>query len=157
MELKDYVRILHKSWVLIVACTLLGVGAAAAYSLTLAPKYQATTQLYVSVRSAEGAATGDLVNGTSFARQAVTSYVDVVNSALVLDKVIDELKLDVSAQQLAPTIAASSPLNTVLIDVTVTNTDPVKAAAIANSVGATFADVVTNQLEKPEGETASPV
>ncbi|HEV7847876.1 MAG TPA: polysaccharide biosynthesis tyrosine autokinase [Mycetocola sp.] len=157
MELKDYVRILHKSWILIVACTLLGVGAAAAYSLTLAPKYQSTTQLYVSVRASEGAATGDLVQGTSFARQAVTSYVDVVNSALVLDRVIDELGLDMTAQQLAPTIAASSPLNTVLIDVTVTNTDPVQAAAIANSVGVTFADVVTNQLEKPEGETASPV
>jgi succinoglycan biosynthesis transport protein ExoP len=157
LELKDYVRILHKSWILVVACTLLGVGAAAAYSLTLAPKYQSTTQLYVSVRSAEGAATGDLVNGTSFARQAVTSYVDVVNSALVLDKVIDELNLDMTAQQLAPTIAADSPLNTVLINVTVTNTDPVQAAAIANSVGATFADVVTNQLEKPEGETASSV
>ncbi|PWC07594.1 polysaccharide biosynthesis tyrosine autokinase [Mycetocola zhujimingii] len=157
MELKDYVRILHKSWILIVACTLLGIGAAAAYSLVLPAKYQTTTQLYVSVRASEGAATGDLVQGTSFARQAVTSYVDVVNSALVLDKVVDELDLDTTAQQLAPSITANSPLNTVLIDVTVTNTDPVEAAEIANAVGATFADVVTNQLEKPEGETASPV
>lgn len=157
LELKDYVRILHKSWILIVACTLLGVGVAAAYSLMLAPKYQSTTQLYVSVRASEGAATGDLVQGTSFARQAVTSYVDVVNSALVLDRVIDELELKMTAQQLAPSIVASSPINTVLINVTVTNTDPVKAAEIANAVGVTFADVVTNQLEKPEGETASPV
>ncbi|MFU8945394.1 polysaccharide biosynthesis tyrosine autokinase [Mycetocola zhadangensis] len=157
MELRDYVRILHKSWILIVACTLIGVGAAAAYSLTLAPKYQSTTQLYVSVRASEGAATGDLVQGTSFARQAVISYVDVVNSAVVLDKVIDELELDLTPQQLAPSITAASPLNTVLINVTVTNTDPIQAAAIANSVGATFTDVVTNQLEKPEGEAASPV
>ncbi|AWB85663.1 polysaccharide biosynthesis tyrosine autokinase [Mycetocola zhujimingii] len=157
MELKDYVRILHKSWILILACVLLGVGVAAAASLAMAPKYQSTTELYVSVRAAEGAATGDLVQGTSFARQAVTSYVDVVNSALVLDQVIEELDLDMTAQELAPLVEATSPLNTVLINVTVTSTDPVTATDIANSVGATFADVVTTQLEKPAGETASPV
>ena len=40
------------------------------------------------MRSGDAAATGDLVQGTNFARQAVTSYVDVVDSAVVLDRVI---------------------------------------------------------------------
>ncbi|WP_022890736.1 polysaccharide biosynthesis tyrosine autokinase [Agromyces italicus] len=155
MELRDYVRILHKSWVLILVCLLLGVGAAAAYSIVVAPKYEATTELYVSVRAGEGSATGELVQGTTFARQAVTSYVDVVNSAIVLDPVIAELGLDMTAGELAPHVVASSPLNTVLIDITVTENDPEQAAEIANAVGAHFADVVVNDLEKPEGEGAS--
>ncbi|MDJ0323905.1 polysaccharide biosynthesis tyrosine autokinase [Cryobacterium sp. PH31-AA6] len=157
MELKDYIRIFHKSWTLILALTLFGIAGAAGASIATTPKYVATTQLYVSVQAAAGAATGDLLQGTSFARQAVTSYVDVVNSAIVLDEVIKELNLDMTASQLASTVTSSSPLNTVLIDVTVSNSDPELAAKIANSVGANFSKIVVDRLEKPDGEAASPV
>ncbi|TFC47184.1 polysaccharide biosynthesis tyrosine autokinase [Cryobacterium shii] len=157
MELKDYLRIFHKSWILILACTLFGIAAAAGAAIATTPKYIANTQLYVSVQASAGAVTGDLVQGTSFARQAVTSYVDVVNSAIVLDEVITELNLDATAAQLASTITSTSPLNTVLIDVSVTNSDPELAAQIANSVGQNFSKIVVDRLEKPDGDAASPV
>ncbi|WP_022885783.1 polysaccharide biosynthesis tyrosine autokinase [Glaciibacter superstes] len=157
MELRDYVRIFHKSWILIVACTLLGIAGAAAFSIASTPKYVASTQLYVSVKAAADTGSGELVQGSSFARQAVTSYVDVVNSAIVLDDVIAELNLDLTSPQLAQMVSSSSPLNTVLIDVTVTNSDPELAAKIANSVGQNFSRIVVDELEKPEGEAASPV
>ncbi|TFD16312.1 polysaccharide biosynthesis tyrosine autokinase [Cryobacterium sp. TMT4-10] len=157
MELKDYLRIFHKSWILILACTLFGIAAAAGAAIATTPKYVASTQLYVSVQAASGAGTTDLVQGTSFARQAVTSYVDVVNSAIVLNEVIKELKLDVTAAQLASTVTSASPLNTVLINVTVSNSDPELAAKIANSVGQNFSKIVVDRLEKPDGEAASPV
>ncbi len=154
MELHDYLRILRKNWILIVVCTLLGVAVASAVSITTTPKYQSTAELYVSVKSAAGTGTSDLVQGTSFARQAVTSYVSVVDSARVLQPVIKELGLDLTVQQLAGKVAASSPLNTVLIDITVTDNSPATAAKIANSVGKNLADVVVNVLEKPaEGGT----
>ncbi len=155
MELRDYVRILHKSWVLILASLLFGLGVAAGYSIVIAPKYQAATELYVSVRSGDAAATGDLVQGTNFARQAVTSYVDVVDSAIVLDRVIEQLALDTTSRELATQVQATSPLNTVLIEIVVTDGDPVAAAEIANAVGTNFAEVVVNDLEKPEGDAAS--
>ena len=155
MELRDYLRILHKNWILIVTCTLLGVAAASVVSIFATPKYVSNTELYVSVRSGGETATGDLVQGTSFARQAVTSYVSVVNTARVLQPVIENLNLDLTAQQLSSQVSASSPLNTVLIEVTVTDDDPLLAAKIANSVGENLIDVVVNVLEKPEGEGAS--
>lgn len=155
MELRDYLRILQKNWILIVACTLLGIAAASAVSIASTPKYVSTTDLYVSVRSGSDSASSELVQGTSFARQAVTSYVSIVNSASVLDPVIDELGLDMTSRQLGGMISASSPLNTVLIQITVTNADPELAAEIANSVGANLADVVVNVLEKPEGDGES--
>lgn len=158
MELRDYVRILHKSWILILVCTLLGVAAAATYSLLVSPKYESTTQLYVSVRS-EGTGTGDLVQGTTFARQVVASYVDVVSSALVLAPVVDELSLEVSAPELAKQVTATSPLDTVLIDITVTDENPELAAAITDATAASFTRAVQEELEKPvgEGAGASPV
>lgn len=51
MELRDYLRILHKHWISIVAITLIGVLAAAGLSMLSTPKYDATTQIYVSVWS----------------------------------------------------------------------------------------------------------
>lgn len=155
MELRDYLRILQKNWILIVACMLLGVAAASAYSIAATPKYVSTTDLYVSVRSGSDSASSELVQGTSFARQAVTSYVSIVNSASVLDPVIEELHLDMTSRQLASMVSATSPLNTVLIQITVTNADPAAAADIANAIGTNLADVVVNVLEKPEGDGES--
>ena len=157
MELKEYVRILHKSWILILSCILLGLAGGAITSILATPKYVASTQLYVSVQAAAGAATGDLVQGTSYARQAVISYVDVVNSAIVLDEVIAELKLDMTAAQLAQAVTSSSPPDTVLLNITVTDSDPAMAAELANSVGSNFSRIVVEKLEKSGVDSVSPV
>ncbi|MEZ3157330.1 polysaccharide biosynthesis tyrosine autokinase [Microbacterium sp. BWR-S6Y] len=154
MELRDYLRILHRNWILILALTILGGAGAYGYSLLQTPTYEASTQLYVSVRS-ESSGVSELAQGTNFARQAVVSFVDVVDSALVLDRVIDDLNLDESAQQLAKSIDASSPTNSVIISIKASNANAELAASIANSVGTNFANVVVNQLEKPDGSAAS--
>ncbi|WP_435743037.1 polysaccharide biosynthesis tyrosine autokinase [Microbacterium sp. PMB16] len=157
MELRDYVRVLHRNWILILVLLLLGLAGGAGYAAMQEPKYTASTQLYVSVRT-EGAATGDLVQGTTFARQMVTSYVDVVGTALVLEPVIEELGLDDSVSGLSGRVTATTPLNTVLIDITATDRDPDQAAAIANTVASSFQDAVQNTLEQPAAEGAvSPV
>lgn len=154
MELRDYLRILHRNWILILAMTILGGAGAFGYSLLQTPSYEASSQLYVSVRS-DSSGISELAQGTSFARQAVVSFVDVVDSAVVLDRVIDDLNLDTTAQKLAGSISASSPQNSVIITIRATAADADMAAAIANSVGSNFADVVVNRLEKPEGEATS--
>ena len=51
MELTDYIRILRKSWILIVLATLLGVGVAAAYSLTRTPIYVSSSTVFVSTQA----------------------------------------------------------------------------------------------------------
>ena len=157
MELRDYIRILHKNWLIISILFLAGAGAGAAYSLAQTPQYQTSTQLYVSVRS-EDAATGDLVQGTNFARQIVTSYVEVVPTALVLQPVIDELDLEMTVPELAAHISAEAPLNTVNISISVTDADPELAAAIADSTATSLASAVSTTLEPPTSAgAASPV
>ena len=154
MELQDYLRIFRKNWVLILVSTLIITGAAAAWSMIQTPKYQATSQLYVSVRTGD-ASVGDLSQGTNFVRSAVTSYVDVVGTAIVMDQVSEELGGALSPTELASAVSASSPTNTVLINISATDSDPEQAALVANTTSAVFADVVTNQLERPsEGAPA---
>ena len=157
MEFRDYVRILRRNWVLILILVVVGVAGGFGVSLLQQPKYVATTQLYISVRTT-GAATVDLVQGQTFARQMVTSYVDIVSTPLILDPVVEKLGLDKTTAELASQVTATARLNTVLIDVNVADTDPRRAAEIANAVAESFTSAVQNTLERPAGSAeASPV
>lgn len=154
LELQDYLRIFRKSWVLILASTMIVTGLSAVWSMMQTPSYKATAQLYVSVRTGD-TSVGEMQQGTSYARQAVTSYVDVVDTSIVMDKVSAELGGSPTASELARSVSASSPTNTVLINISAVSHDPEEASLIANTTSSVFSDVVTNQLERPsEGAPA---
>ncbi|GAA2239736.1 polysaccharide biosynthesis tyrosine autokinase [Herbiconiux moechotypicola] len=151
MTLQDYIRVLRKGWVFIVIGVLLGIAAGSALAIVATPRYQSMTKIFVSVQSTDTSSPGELVSGNSYAQQKVKSYVDVVGSPSVLDPVIRELGLDVSAAELANQITASSNTGTVIIEITATDTDPQMAANIANATASSFQTVVVDQLEKPSG------
>ena len=154
MELKDYIRIIRKRWRIIVAAMLV-VLAGAALATALSPKvYEAQTRLFVSTSG--GSDTGALLQGSSFTQQRVLSYADVITTPTVLDPVIQTLKLDTTAEKLGTQITATVPLDTVLIEVAVTNTDPRLAAQVADAVGNQFTKTVAD-LESVSGTTSSPV
>ncbi len=153
LDLRDYVRVLRKYWVLVVVASLVGLGAGAFLSLASTPQYKSTTRLWVSVRADEGTGVGDLTQGSNFVRQSVTSYVDVVTSALVMDEVAAQL--GGNASELASRVSASSPANSVLIDISAVGEDPAATAELANVTGDAFSNAVMNVLERPsEGSPA---
>ncbi len=154
MELKDYVTIVRKRWVSIVLVTVLAVTGAMALSLLSKPTYQASSQVFVSVNSA--GTTADLLQGSSYSQNQVKSYTDLVTSPRVLAPVIEELGLGVTPDVLAKSVTADSPLNTVLINITVTSTIPKSASDIANAIADSLGTQVA-QLEKPSSGAASPV
>src|SRR5699024_5332270 len=131
MELRDYLRILRKKWLLVTVMTVLGIGAGFVPVMLMPSTYEANTQLYVSVRS-DVSTTGDLMQGNSFAREVVSSYADVVGTSVVLQPVIDELELDTTVSELAEKVQASTPEGSVLIYIAAEDTDPAQASAIAD-------------------------
>ncbi|HZL01912.1 MAG TPA: polysaccharide biosynthesis tyrosine autokinase [Cellulomonas sp.] len=154
MELQDYLGILRKRWISIVVLTVLATAAAVGASLLTTPLYQASTQVYVSVQG--GTTTSEMLQGANFTRQQVTSYAKLVTSPLVLTPVIDSMGLDERAETLAGRVTADSPLNTSLIDITVTDPNPAIAAALADAIAAKFTEVISD-LEKPESGGPSTV
>jgi succinoglycan biosynthesis transport protein ExoP len=154
VELKDYIRIIRKRWRIIIAAMLV-VLAGAALATALSPKvYEANTQLFVSTSG--GNDTSALLQGSSFTQARVKSYADVIATPKVLDPVIEGLKLDTSAEKLATQITATVPLDTVLIEVAVTDPSPRQAADIANAVGIQFTNTVAD-LENVGNGKSSPV
>ena len=140
MELQDYLGILRKRWISIVVLTVLATAAAVGASLLTTPLYQASTQVYVSVQG--GTTTSEMLQGANFTRQQVSSYAKLVTSPLVLTPVIDSMGLDERAETLAGRVTADSPLNTSLIDITVTDPNPAIAAAIADAIAAKFLSLI---------------
>ncbi|MDJ0351056.1 polysaccharide biosynthesis tyrosine autokinase [Cryobacterium sp. PH29-G1] len=155
MELRDYIRILRKSWVLIVLCTLVAVGAASAYSIVQTPQYSATSKVFVSTQSS--GSTSDLAQGNSFSVARVKTYSALVTTPIVLLPVVATLNLGITADELAARVAASAPLDTSIIDITVTDTDPVRAADTANAISASLT-LIVEDIETPVSvDAASPV
>lgn len=156
MELSEYISILRKNWLLIIATTLLGLGGGAGLSLLATPEYESNTQLYVSVRPTDGN-TMELVQGASYSQNIINSYVAVVETGIVLDPVVDELQLDMTGAQLASYVSVTSPTDSALINVTATSPSADQAAAIAGAVGESLKDVVDTGLETETQSGENPI
>ncbi|GAA5205027.1 polysaccharide biosynthesis tyrosine autokinase [Microbacterium kyungheense] len=154
MELTDYIRILRKNWVIIVVATLVGIGVGAVWSLTRTPEYEAQSTVFVSTQA--GSTIQELQQGSSFTQSRVQTYSNLVTTPIVMNPVIAELDLGMTAGELGAEVEASAALNTTLITITVTDTDPVRAADIANALGASLTSAV-EKLETPNGTETSPV
>ncbi|HTY72117.1 MAG TPA: polysaccharide biosynthesis tyrosine autokinase [Actinomycetes bacterium] len=151
MDLRDYMRLMRKRWRIISVCVLLGMLGAAAIT-ALSPKvYAAHAQLFVSAR-ATAEDLSSAFQGSSFTQQRVKSYADIVSTPIVTSPVIKQLHLSVSDDQLASQISATNPLDTVLLNISVSDHDPRQAQRIANAVAVQFTQVVS-RLETPSGST----
>lgn len=154
MELSDYIRILRKNWIIILVATLVGLGAAATYSLTRTPTYESSSTVFVSTQTSGSVA--ELQQGSSFAQARINTYVGLVTTPVVMNPVIAELGLEMTAGQLAGSVSASSATGQTLITITVEDTDPVAAAEIANALAASLSAAVP-ALEPASAEGASQI
>ena len=137
MELIQYWRLIVQNRIVIGASTLVGLVIAAAITFTTTPLYESQAQIFVST-PASTLDISALATGSSFSQQRVKSYAQIINSPKTLEPVIQRLNLKMDATTLSSMVTASAPLDTVLISLTVTDTDPKRAAKIANAVADQF-------------------
>ncbi|HPK91067.1 MAG TPA: Wzz/FepE/Etk N-terminal domain-containing protein, partial [Dermatophilaceae bacterium] len=151
MELQDYLKVVRKRWRVIVAVVLVFVGLAAAGSLASEKVYESRTQFFVSTTGAGD--NGALLQGSTFTQQRVKSYAQLLTTPRVLGPVAASVGVtgDVAGQ-----VRATTPPDTVLIDVAVRDTDPARAQAMGEAIATEFPAAVT-ELESPAGAEASPV
>lgn len=149
MTLQDYIDALRRQWIVIVALTVLGAGAAFGYARTLPPEYSSTAAVMVIAQ--RGDSTNELVQGSSYVQSLVQTYAVLASSPLVLSPVIEELDLDETATQLAKRVSVVNTLNTVVIEISVTDTDKERAqetaAAITDSLISAVSDVSPSDAE----------
>jgi non-specific protein-tyrosine kinase len=155
VDLKDYVHVLRKRWRVVISGTIVCLVAAAAIVWATTPKYEATAQLFVSANDTGGVAS-DLQQGAQFSQNRVQSYANIINSTQVTGPVADRLKVGLTAKQISREVSADAPLNTVLVNVHVTDTSAHRAQRLANAVSQQFANYAA-YLEATAGGKTPPV
>lgn len=131
MTILDFVRMTRHNLWRIVLCVLLGIAAMAAYSWTRPVLYAATSTGYVVVGSAENV--GELYNGTILAQGKAQSYIPIVTSTPVGQRIVDELELQSSPAGVAGSLSAAVVPGTVLFKVTAVSGSPEMAKKLADA------------------------
>jgi succinoglycan biosynthesis transport protein ExoP len=153
MALTDYARSLAARWRFLVVGIVIGACAGGLVAMTATRTYVSSTQFFVA---ASTSATSDAYTGNLFSQMRASSYVQVLTGVELAQRVADELDVDLSATEVSQKISASVVPDTVILDVSVTDTSPRRAQQIAQELGRAFPDVV-DELETPSGESTSPV
>jgi diguanylate cyclase (GGDEF)-like protein len=136
MEIKLYLRMLQRSWwiVLITILAAVIVALVAAYFST--PIYQASARFIVAPNSM-------LINGganvvdslaTLDKRSIITTYAEILNSSRIYKETTDLLNLDMQDLELYKHTTVVLP-NANILELAVEGTDPTTVATLANSVG----------------------
>jgi polysaccharide biosynthesis transport protein len=153
MTLRDYARLLREGWIIVLSITLAGVILGGVYFWLAPAKFTSNLTMYVSAQT--GDTPQGAYQGAQLSQQRVTSYVELVRSPRITTTVARRLQLDESSAELASKITASSALDSVLIDVTVTDKSSETAARIANEVGNAMTELVA-ELERPATIAGTP-
>jgi succinoglycan biosynthesis transport protein ExoP len=146
VPIAHFARVVRVRWRLVALVALASIIAASTYIVTVPRKYTASTTMYVATQTSASAS--GLYQGSLLAQQRVKSYVALATSNRVTREVVAALRLPVSPEELASSISASSPENSILLTVSAVDTDAQAATNIANSVGQKFVTLV-NELEAP--------
>ena len=142
MELRDYIRILRKRLLLIVAAALICPAAALATSLAMTPVYQGTAKLFVAGKTDSSGGTSSAYEGALLSQQLVKSFAQILKSRATAEAALRLDPQPLTPSQLQDKVHAEGVTDTLLIDLSVEDTDPARAKRLTNNVARAFIEAV---------------
>lgn len=112
----------------------------------MTPTYQSVTKIYILNKQDNSSANvtyNDLQAGT----QLVKDYSELIKSRFVLEAVIEQLNLPLSYEKLSRKVTVSTPADTRVISIAVTDSNPVTAMKIANAIRETASTHIRNVMD----------
>ncbi|TKC15492.1 YveK family protein [Robertmurraya kyonggiensis] len=142
ISIKDIFKILINRWKLLVTIPIFAAlicSAVTYYYLT--PVYQASTQILVNQKNSENMIDiGQQQSNISL----INTYSVIIKSPAILEKVIENLNLSTSVEQLNKGISVGSQSNSQVFSLMFQHSDPEMAVKIVNSITDTFQKEVKN-------------
>lgn len=136
IDLRTVLTVFFKNWLIILIIPfVLVVATTAGLYLTSQPRYIASaTLLLLDSAGNEQAFKQD----AAAAKRTYATYAAIVSSKHILNRVIADLKLDLSAERLRKNIAVSYVDESNVMEIVVEDSDPDKTACIANQIAQTY-------------------
>ena len=145
IDLLEIMGLLLSRWLLImlVGITTALIGFAISF-FVIAPTYESTTKIYIlNKNESQNVTYSDMQLGT----QLTKDYSELINSRYVLEEVIQKLRLNLDYQGLKEKVSVSSPTDTRIVAITVTDKDPVEAMNIANAIRESASNHIGNVMD----------
>ena len=148
IDLIEIIKVLWSKALLIILGVIVCGGAAFGISkFLITPQYTAKSTIYVFTKTTSITSLADINLGSALA----VDFTYIGKTRDVIESVIDELRLDTTYEQLSKSINIVNPDRSHLLEISVTDVDPVAAANISNSLSdhlrEAIADVMTT--DKP--------
>ena len=138
IDLREVFHVLwRKLWALILFFVV-GACVAGAATMLMTPQYQATSTIYVFNKETDLSSLTSLQIGA----QLTADFEVLATSRPVVEKVIQDLSLDVEYEELVDQIKIDNPTDTHMLTITVTDPDPAMAANISNALADSLSDRV---------------
>ena len=153
MEPIDYLVAMWRSRWVIALLTVLGVGGGLLVAVTTVPTYEARSSVLLT--PSPGVSNTELGEVGNYMNFQIHSYAQLVDSRVVLDPVVEDVDLPYGADWLADRVSAQVPVNTSVIDISVTDTDPARAARAANAVAVHLETAVEDAAPEPTEDAST--
>lgn len=138
MDLREILQIIYKRLWFIILVTLVCIISSGIISFfVLDSIYEASTTLMVS-KTRDDQSSNLQYNDILMNQKLVKTYSEIVKSNRVLEKVIEQLDLDMTTGDLRNKIQVSSVSDTEIIRIAVQDKDPNFATELANSIAVVF-------------------
>ena len=137
MELRQFVSVLFKRLWLILFATLLTGGMTFYLSTTMTPVYQATTTVEIDPGADPRS---DLYSALRTAEMVAGTYVEQIQSPTIMRAAIERLGLALTPKELGEGLSVQQVRDTQLVQISVENTNPVLAQALADTLAQVFID-----------------
>jgi succinoglycan biosynthesis transport protein ExoP len=155
VSLDSYLSILRARWLTILAVIAVSVLGTALYSFNATPRYEAHAGVFFSVSVSDNPGTRS--RGFTYQQTQVRTFAQLATLPIVLNPVITTLGLATTPDKLADEITAQAPLNTPIVDITVSASSRNSAIAIAAAVAAQLSTTVVSLAPKVDNGTATVV
>jgi succinoglycan biosynthesis transport protein ExoP len=144
MELRDYLRLLRKRGWLIVVAMVLSATASLTTSLATTPVYKGSAKLLVVAKTDPGGGTSSAYEGALLSQQLVKSFAQILESRATAEAALRLDPQPFTAPQLQARIDAKPVIDTLLIELSVEDTNPTRAKRLTNSVARAFIMTLPN-------------
>ena len=138
----------HWIWLILLVALLLG-GAAFAFSKFVIPEeFQSTTKIYVLDKES-GSGGQSTYTDLQVGSQLTKDYAELITSRTVIEKVIADNHLEsvYDYKEFLKKVEVNTPTDTRIVSITVTDTNPALAQALADDIRVEASDLIVNTMQ----------
>ncbi|MGU3432772.1 hypothetical protein ACNHUS_07105 [Actinomycetes bacterium M1A6_2h] len=137
---KFFTAMRHRRWTMLF-CVIVALAAAGALIALQLRTFTSTEQVLVTAGSSVGSSASQ---NDAFAQQRAVAYAEIARGATVAERAADAIGLPLSPSAIAAKVTVAVVPTTSLIDITVTDTNAVRAQQLASAVGNELISMVTS-------------